>query len=285
MYIKEEIKMGILISKNDVLNLFKSEFHGRKSIDQHKEWFPIHSSPSLAGIVGDLMSDGHLQGHPRWRFDFTSGNINELKRFDNEIFKQFNLKGKIRSCTGNKWGNSFNIGFNCKLLGRILNLTGVPTGCKVKKEFFVPEWILNDKKCFRVFIGRVFDCEGSVSTERNPFINLEMWKSEKILKSGIKFFKQIRDRLKIYFEIETNNIYLVSRSNIRKDGIKTHGIRLRIKRLDSLIKFQENIGFQNIGKQNKLKQIINRKMGRKRGGINSKELPHAQPGRAHMSKT
>jgi len=249
--------MIVLIRENDLLKFFKSEFHGKKSIDNHKHWFPIYASPKLAGIVADLMCDGHLQGEPKWRFDFTSKNKNELKRFGGEIFALFCIKGKIRPCKTNKFGKTFNFGVNCKILSRMLNLVGVPTGCKVKKEFLIPEWILKDKECFRVFIRRVFTCEGSVSVEKSsPFVSLEMWKAEYLLNNGINFFEEIKDRLHNFFEIKTTNVFLFGTPNLRNDGVKTRGIRLRIKSLDSLIKFRDEVKFQDPIKQNKLKQII-----------------------------
>lgn len=256
--------MKILVRENDILKFFKSKFHGRNSINNHSHWFPVRSSPKLAGIVADLMCDGHLQGEPKWRFDFTSKSKNELKRFGREIFILFGIKGKIRPCKTNKFGKTFNFGVNCKLLSRILHFIGAPTGCKVKKEFLIPEWILKDKECSRVFIRRVFTCEGSVTVERNsPFVGLEMWKAENLLDNGIKFFEQIKDNLNNFFGIKTTNVFLLGPPNLRKDGIKTRGIRLRIKRLDSLIKFWDEVKFQDPIKQNKLKQIIKIREGSK----------------------
>jgi len=256
--------MRVLVRKNDLLKLFKSKFHGRNSINSHSNWFPVHSSPRLAGVVADLMCDGHLQGDPKWRLDFTSKNKNELKRFGREIFTLFCIKGKIRPCKTNKFGKTFNFGVNCKILSRILHLIGVPTGCKVKKEFLVPEWVLKDKKWFRVFIRRVFTCEGCVSVERSsPFVGLEMWKVENLMDNGIKFFEQIKDRLSKFFGIKTTNVFLFGTPNLRKDGIKTRGTRLRIKSLDSLIKFWNEVKFQDPIKQNKLKRIIKIREGSK----------------------
>lgn len=54
--------MNILLREEDVLKLFKIRSNGEKVIDLHKDWFPVLASPELAGIVADLMGDGHLQG-------------------------------------------------------------------------------------------------------------------------------------------------------------------------------------------------------------------------------
>ncbi len=41
-------------------------------------WLPIFPSKELAGIVADLMGDGHIQGKPRWKFDYTSYSTKNL---------------------------------------------------------------------------------------------------------------------------------------------------------------------------------------------------------------
>ena len=74
-----------LLYVNDVLGTYKSKPHGIKALSKYKNWFPIKASPALAGICADLMGDGHLQGPPKWRIDYTSKSIQELNRFENEI--------------------------------------------------------------------------------------------------------------------------------------------------------------------------------------------------------
>ena len=249
--------MKPLLKAGDLFKLYKSKFYGLKAINNHSEWFPIFASPQLAGIVADLMGDGHLQGEPKWRLDYTSKRKKELRRFGKEIFKLFFVKGKIRPCNGNKWGTSFNYGVNCKPLARVFYLLGVPIGRKIKKEFLIPEWILNDKECFRMFIMRLFDCEGCVSVEgSSSFISIEMWKAEEHLDNGIEFFKEIKSGLKKHFDIQTTNIFLNGVVSVKKDGSRVRGIRLRIKRFKSLVNFYKEIGFDNQQKQNKLIKVL-----------------------------
>lgn len=230
--------------------------------DLHKSWFPVISSEKIAGIIADLICDGSLQGPFLWRFDFTSKDLSELKRFENEIYNLFKIKGKVRPCKSNKFGKTYNYGVNNKMLSRIFYKLGVPAGCKVKQEFLIPTWILKNKNYFRIFCRRVFTCEGCVSVEgSSSFVEICMWKADYLQDNLINFLNQIKTRLKLYFDIETNNIFLTSNYNLRKDGIRTLGARLRIKRLNSLINFYNEIGFDNTIKQNKLKQIILLKMG------------------------
>lgn len=87
-------------------------------------------------------------------------------------------------------------------------------------------------------------------------IKLEMWKSEDNLEQGFEFFQTIRKGLKNYFDIETTNPFTNVRTNLRKDGIKTKPIIIKIRRKDSLAKFFKEIGFENVEKQRKLSLLI-----------------------------
>ena len=249
--------MKSILDAEDLFKLYKSRFYATKATNDYSNWFPIFASPQLAGVVADLMGDGHLQGEPKWRLDYTSKRKNELQRFGKEIFGLFGIKGKSRPCNGNKWGTSFNYGVNCKPLARVLHLLGVPTGRKIKKEFLIPKWILGDKGCFRIFVRRLFDCEGCVSVEgSSSFISIEMWKSEEFLNNGIEFFKEIKKGLNKHFDICTTNVFLNGVVVNRGNGLKVRGVRLRIKRLKSLVNFYKEIGFDNHVKQNKLKDVL-----------------------------
>jgi intein/homing endonuclease len=249
--------MEPILKDTDLLDFYKSEFYGKRAIEKYRDWFPVLPSPSLAGIIADLIADGHLQGNPKWRIDYTSKRKEELLRFENEIFKLFSKKGKIRPCNGNKLGTSFNYGINCKPLARTLHLLGVPSGRKIKKGFLIPRWILDDKERFRRFVRRLFDCEGCVSVESGgSFISIEMWKAEELMEYGIHFFEDVKKHLDRYFDIQTTRVYLNNMVVVRNDGLKVRGIRLRIKRLKSLVKFYKEIGFDDQTKQNKLKEAL-----------------------------
>jgi len=123
----------VLLKFSDVVNSYTSKIHGTKVLQKYKNWFPIKASPRLAGIVADLMGDDHLQGDPRWRIDYTSKRVTELKRFNNEIKLMFGVKGKIREGTTNIYKTK-NLGINNGPLTRVLNLLGTPTGIKLLKN-------------------------------------------------------------------------------------------------------------------------------------------------------
>jgi len=236
------------ITKKELLKYYKNSKRGEKALQNYP--FPFKPSVQLAGIMGDLFGDGHLQGNPKWRIDYTSKSTTELKRFEKEIKEIFNVKGKIRECSTNKYGKTFNYGINYKAVAITLYLFGAPGGNKVLQPFKIPHWILDDKESFRRFIQRLFDCEGWPDSE--GAILIEMWKSQDLLNEGIDFFQSIKSKLKEYFDIDTSDPFTYSTNKMRKDGIKTVPIRLKIRRKDSITKFFKEIGFENFEKQRKL---------------------------------
>jgi len=246
-----------LVTFNDVLKTYNSEYHGRKALEKYKKWFPLFSSAKLAGIIADLMCDGHIQPPKKLRLDYTSKSKKELKRFGKELYDIFNIKGKIRPCRTNELGKTYNYGVNCKPLCRLLILCGTPAGNKQIVEFNIPKWILTNKEYFKRFLQRVFSCEGTVSLEKHPFVGLAMYRSTEHYDNGLKFFEDIKKYLFDYFKIKTTNIFSESRINLRKDGILTKAIRLKVKGTDSLIKFAKFINIEDYRKHQKLQQIVN----------------------------
>ncbi|MBU0662873.1 hypothetical protein KJ891_05435 [Candidatus Micrarchaeota archaeon] len=179
-------------------------------------WLPLVPSQKLAGLVADLMADGHLQGDPKWRFDYCSNSRCELNRFEKTIAELFGLKGKIRDCTTNQY-NTKNYGVNYRPLAKSLFLIGVPCGNKVMKKYSIPTWILNDKKLFASFVRRYFDCEAGIDVAGKS-IAVELHKSVDLTDSGTFFLNQMRRGLLNYFGIKSTVPFLLSRKNKRKCG-------------------------------------------------------------------
>lgn len=237
--------MEIILRYNNFLETYKTRGYRLKNLEKFRYLFPIKTDAKIAGIIADIIGDGHLQGDPKWRIDYTSKQISELKRFENEIFSLYGIKGRIRNCTTNKRGKTFNIAINCAPIARIFFLLGTPAGQKVLTPFHLPQWIKNDKECFSRFAQRLFTCEGSVAHEKNrktPQIRMSMWKEERLVDQGEQFFFEIEEALKNYFQINCS-IRKTSLKNIRKDGIITHEIRMYILG-DSVKKFSKVVGFE-----------------------------------------
>ncbi len=245
---------NILLTIDDVLNSYVSKSKGLVALSKYPEWFPVKASPRLAGVIADLMGDGHLQEAPKLRFDYCSSSEIELRRFDNEIFTLFGISGKIRPCTTNKYGTKL-AGFNNKPLSRVLTLLGVPSGNKVFRDFDVPDWILQNPDNFAKFVNRLFSCEGSVDVS-SKCIDFSMYKSVEVLNQGVPFFNSIKNGLNSHFGIRATNPFFIKKLNVRKDGTCTKGIRLKIKSRQSLINYQNLVGFDDVAKSDKLNKII-----------------------------
>jgi len=127
-----------LVTREDYISTYDSDFHGKKYADKHSEWFPVERSCTLAGLIGDLTTDGHVQGYNKLRFEFTASSKEKPELFENRPNKLFALKHDIRENKTNPYSTSFNYGVNSKPLTRILIECGAPTDCKVKTKFNIP---------------------------------------------------------------------------------------------------------------------------------------------------
>ena len=56
--------MGKILIYSDFLKTYKTRGYRLNHLENYKKYFPIKASPVLAGIVADLICDGHLQGDP-----------------------------------------------------------------------------------------------------------------------------------------------------------------------------------------------------------------------------
>lgn len=243
--------MKTLVTYSKLLKMYKSREAGIESLKSIKHLLPLYPSKRLAGIVGDMFGDGHLQGPKLWRLDFTSASLKELKRFEKEFYLEFGVKGKVRKCTTNIFGSTYNYGINNKRIARLLFLCGVPYGNKVFQQLEIPNWILSNKLYFKRFVQRLFDCEGTVDVD-NKYVEICMSKNDDIINNGYEFFDQIRYRLLKYYGIVTTNVFTVSTPNRRKDDLITRQMKFKIKRQDSVLKFSRSIGFETRRKQQKL---------------------------------
>lgn len=234
-----------LVTKSQYISTYKSESHGRKYADKNDNWFPVEESCQLAGLIGDLTTDGHVQGYDKLRFDFTASNKDKLLRFEDTLKDIFGVEGKIRENKTNPYSTSFNYGVNCKPLTRILIECGVPTGNKVKTKFNVPKWIQEDKDYFTAYIERAFANDGSAFSG-NPRITFELRK-EKSKKENLRaYMETVNHFLESYYGIE-GSVFERSAENQRKDGDKTVGIGLNIRRRDAIKKFHKNFNLSDQG--------------------------------------
>jgi hypothetical protein len=250
--------MRIILRYNDILSTYKTRSYRLNYLSQYKSIFPIRANKLFAGLVGDLMGDGHLQGDPKWRIDFTSSSLNGLEDFGDRIKRILpGLITKIRKNHHNTFSESYNLGVNSSFLARVFFLLGVPSGQKVIKSFKIPEWIRVNKECFREFCKRLFSCEGSIMQEEKrkiPQIRAELWKQESRIDNGKLFMEDISFLMKKYFLIDST-VTLPKSKSIRKDNLITRPVRIYLFG-ESVLKFYNEIGFGN-EKQKRLKALIN----------------------------
>ena len=254
----------VVVSRKDYINTYKSSYYGEKYAKKYSEWFPVNKSPELAALIGDLTTDGHVQGPDKFRFDFTSKSKKKLKSFEKRLENLFGVTGSIRENRNNPYSESYNYGVNCKPLTRVLIESGAPVGCKVKTCFNVPRWIQNDKKCFSAYIERAFANDGSAFSG-NPRITYELRKEQSISENLREYMNTINSLLIQYYGI-SGSVFERSKINEREDGDKTVGIGLNIRERDAIKKFHKNFNITDKHMSEHIRKIV--------------EGPVAQPGRA-----
>ena len=227
-----------VVTRQDYLDTYKSSYYAEKYAEKYSEWFPVNKSPELAALIGDLTTDGHVQGPNKFRFDFTSESKEKLQRFEKRLEDLFGVTGSIRENKTNPYSTSYNYGVNCKPLTRVLIESGVPTGCKVKTKFNVPNWIQKDKTLFTAYIERAFANDGSAFSG-NPRITYELAKEESISENLKQYMHTIDSLLTEYYGI-SGSVFERSETNKRKDGDKTVSIGLNIRKRDAIKKFHKN---------------------------------------------
>ena len=248
----------IIVDKENYLSTFKNHKLGLYSLEKYEKWFPVYSSPKLAGIIADITADGHLG---KGLVQFISKDRNNVVRFKNEVFELFGLHGLIRKSPSNKkilecliCRNAF-----CK----VLNMCGVPSGDKVTKEFYVPKWVTEGSiEIKKRYIQRFFDCEGSVVLQKNKqrvHVIFKMHKSTELVKNHLDFLNQIRIILSD-FGVKTTNPSTAGYTK-RKDGKITVGYEFRFygtrKNFDSILNFKNNINFESAEKLDRLERYLN----------------------------
>ena len=241
--------MKAILHLSDLLLIYARP--NQAHINDFRYWFPIFPSKKLAELCGFLIGDGHIQGAPRWRIDFTSNNLETLDYVNSLFYDLFGVGGKVRLCKTNKYG-TMNLGVNCKPLARTLFLCGVPKGAKVETNFLIPKWIVSNSQFFRSFIRSYFSCEACV--DKTGKIMLEQWKTVKKLSGAKKFMTQIIVGLNKHFDIFCSGPYVMALQNNTKKGV-TQGIRISIRRKGELCKYTRLVGFVDIIKQSKANSL------------------------------
>jgi len=256
-----------IANEEEFLDTYKCKTFGKHTLKKYGHWFPIKSSPTLARIVANLITDGHLQlristnGTKDYSYlGVFSNDVDELMVFSNNVNSVFGVNGRIRTWGVRKFGFSLACIIINSPLCRVLNICGVPGGNKASQLFDIPKWIKNsDEEVIKAFIRTCFDCDGTIKYDKNMDrwkISFEMVKTETALQGGYLFlssFKMLLDT----FKIKTTNIVKAKNiENIRKDGKITRRLWFDISN-KSIVNFCKIIGSYKKEKIKRINIILN----------------------------
>lgn len=201
-----------------------------------------------ARLLGLLVGDGYIgKVTPELSVDSEEVNDYITTNYSTSLKKQFvTKKGHIYRA------------YNIKKIVPLMRETGLFD--KTKNNKTVPTDIdLYDKKSLSEFIGGYFDADGSVKEGGNGNVQITLTSNVKSLLTDIKF------RLS-KFGVESS-IYL----ELRKTGYKGGSVNkyvLYVNRLESVLKFAENIKFLTKRKQDKLEKIYNQYVNKNSRTVN-----------------
>ncbi len=254
-----------IVTAKDFCKTYSYSTFAKKALKKNHGWFPVHGSPTLAGIIGCLITDGHIQArhidkHTKYEYvGFFSDNYSELEAFNKKVGSIFGIKGKIR-----KWGVRYNgrstgVIISNAAIARVLTLCGSPAGEKVSKKFEVPAWILHgDRKTQAAFLRSSFSCDGKIFFEsrgRRWRIKIVMYKQKKLSMDLTNYLESLRGMLDKTFEISTTRLTHADSYVRKKDNEKMLGLTFYIRPC-SIPVFAKEIGFDIKYKNLKLQKAI-----------------------------
>ena len=226
---------------------------------------PNISQLNLASIIAYLITDGHVQvrlRNNRNKYDYFglfSKDENQLRKFNNLVYKTFGVKGKIREWGKRKFGTSKGCIISNAKIVKYLVECGVPYGDKVISKFQIQDLILNgDNEIIKTFLKICFTCEGSIFYSKKYdrwIIHFTNHKEISIVDDGKKYLESFRELLK-RFGVETSNVTINEKYIRPKDNKMICCLRFRINKKQSIINYGKYIGFDTKDKNSKLKQSM-----------------------------
>jgi len=247
-------------------DLYRCYKRPKNSIFDFKHWFPLYPSENLARIVAALMTDGHIDwndydGQPRpKKLILYSNHVSECHWFLNLIKDVFEVGGKTvryKASTGFSKNFSFKAIVYCAQLARVLIWIGTPCGDKTRKQYCIPDWIMNGSRPIKkAFLQTLFTFDGSIAfktrRELDVCINFVMNKHVDYLQNAQLFLTQIKSLLND-FDISAGKIHI--RPAAKEDK---YTLMLAFANQKSLVNFYKHIGFSNPKKQKRLANIVHK---------------------------
>lgn len=201
---------------------------------------------STSYLVGKVMGDGHLEKTLGSCY-FISGEKNQLILLKEFIILNFKIEPKkisLKQEFTQKGGISYKLRINSVRFCKYLYLNGAPIGKKIEQIFFVPDWIIQDKKFQKVFLQGILEDElTTIKTEKQTnhsvAIQFKMSKTKQFYSEHKIFMTQIKDMLESFY-IECGDICFQE----NKEDLSKFSFYFHIQRnKKNLIRFKENIGF------------------------------------------
>ncbi len=213
-----------------------------------------YHNEKVARIVGEILSDGHIQLDNRYLISFYAKDKSVMDNFISRFQKIFGIKEYLYKDRGR-----YKVYFKSKKIASVLINLGVPFGNKTNSPFLVPKWIFNGCKQVKSnFLSAIYDCEGYIYSTKTKYgkrwrIGLEFYKNKEIVDFGIEFMNQLKKILN-EFNINSSPVRF-KKGNIRKDGSESIGVRFEIEK-SSFENFYKYINFQIKSKRGKLIKAI-----------------------------
>lgn len=239
----EDIKKNFRIIKVENNFAYIKLYRGRYTI---RVELPFKPNEKLASLLGHILGDGCIKTREE-NVDYTNKSKDLTEEFKLIIRELFGIEPKENF---NKVREFYEV-YPPKTIAKFLVLCGFPKGEKVKQVLTIPEWIKNGSREIRIaFIRALFDDEGTVlNNVKNHSIGFGMNKKNSLLEAHKKFMEDIREIL-FSIGIQPNPIF------VRKQPFDSTSLGFNIFGRYNLIKFLQNVGFSDHGKQQKLIKTI-----------------------------
>ena len=256
----------IIVSHRDLKSTYKSKKYFDLALKNYGNLLPLIPSKELAVIAGSLLTDGHIDIRKRdlsmyyGYIGFFSKYKHELEKFENNFFKVFKVKGKIRNWGIKRYGKCKGYIVINSVISRILYLSGIPGGDKVSQTYDVPSWVKNsDMKIQQAFLKTIFDCEGTITYSKQKHkweIKYSMYKTLDLLNNSIQFLNNLGKMLG-NFDIKTK-IHKKEQYVRKKDNKKIIGLNLKFDDYNSINGYAKYIGFDINYKKERLSIATNK---------------------------
>jgi transposase-like protein/predicted DNA-binding transcriptional regulator len=210
---------------------------------------PITCSPSLAGLIGHSLGDGHIGRFPTL-FVYTSKNLSAICHVKDKVRETFG----ISTFYWRQKGNRYDVYFP-RIVGELLLKFGSVSGAKTECTFVTPAWIMNgERKIKRAFLRAIFEDEGSVCIHpTHKGVILDMWKKKSLSHSLKSFLNQLRYLL---MEFGVASRVGLTGTYMDKHGTEKIGFRIFICGKRNVARFKEGINFLSATKKKKLEILL-----------------------------